>query len=258
MLSLRAVSFVLLLRIAQKVSAASLPSSLHAVADARGAKDAGQPRQPGTFTLRHDLQEEQRRCADVKDIPVSGLNLTHDERALLPHICWQPHRVPRRTQKLPQGARQQDLPPGVHCEAVQWWASLLHHMYRLSLASLQSVLASRGRMSRASAMLEGFLCICTHSCIRGAVRHAKPTVAAAPSVMPFACLFKQFCLTMTCQVREGWRRMRNSLQARQCESRAMAKECHQHSGIAFHAVSRHLQTGVLLVWQAAVRHFVQP
>ena len=176
MLALRALSFVLLLRIArhEQVLAAPLSSSLHAAAGARWAVDAGQPRQPGAFTPRHDLQRKQRRCADVEDIPVVCLNLTHDETALLPHLCWQPHRVSRRPQKLPLGARQQDLPPGVDCEAVQWWAEAFPWKYVLLVSGklaegagidlargARLLLSDTGKFCPCNSGTDGFYC---HPC----------------------------------------------------------------------------------------------
>lgn len=65
-------------------------------------------------------------CAPAADIPLEGHNLTADELAVLPHICWQPRLVPPNPQELPLVAQpntDRGLPPGVDCEATQWCGS---------------------------------------------------------------------------------------------------------------------------------------
>jgi hypothetical protein len=79
--------------------------------------------------LQHDFQRLgvtlRDDCAPTAEIPVTGHNLTADELALLPQICWQSHLVPPVPEELPpvpQSNDQRDLPPGVDCEPVQWCA----------------------------------------------------------------------------------------------------------------------------------------
>jgi hypothetical protein len=64
-----------------------------------------------------------RRCADVVSIPISGLNLTADEIAILPQLCWQPHLVASFPEPAPVASVAGDsrgIPPGVICKHTQW------------------------------------------------------------------------------------------------------------------------------------------
>lgn len=63
-----------------------------------------------------------RTCAPLDAIPIAGINLTAEEEALLPSICWQPDRVPGTITTLPQLASSElkTIPPGVTCDVVQW------------------------------------------------------------------------------------------------------------------------------------------
>ena len=64
-----------------------------------------------------------RRCADVGDIPIAGLNLTADEIAILPQLCWQPHQVASFPEPAPVASVAGDsrgIPPGVVCKHTQW------------------------------------------------------------------------------------------------------------------------------------------
>ncbi len=101
---------------------------------------ANLPRRPnslpsGSFATDQELQHLQSQfglfplpatrslCAATEDIPTSGLNLTAEEQALLPAVCWRPHLVPPTPQALPAlsgPASDRGLPPGVDCEPVQW------------------------------------------------------------------------------------------------------------------------------------------
>mmetsp|Transcript_11458 Transcript_11458/g.34433 ORF Transcript_11458/g.34433 Transcript_11458/m.34433 type:complete len:647 (+) Transcript_11458:108-2048(+) len=69
--------------------------------------------------LANDLQ---RLCGPVEEIPTAGHNLTAEEHALLPYLCWQPGLVPPTPEDLPQLADGSpgDVPAGVQCEVVQW------------------------------------------------------------------------------------------------------------------------------------------
>ena len=64
-----------------------------------------------------------RRCANVDSIPIAGLNLTADEIALLPQLCWQPHEVASFPEPAPVPSVAGDsrgIPPGVICKHTQW------------------------------------------------------------------------------------------------------------------------------------------
>jgi hypothetical protein len=93
-----------------------------------GVQDASDlHRLQAAVRLQHDFQRLgtalRTDCAPAADIPVAGLNLTADELALLPHICWQPRLVPPLPQELPpvpQPNTDRGLPPGVDCDPTQW------------------------------------------------------------------------------------------------------------------------------------------
>lgn len=70
----------------------------------------------GMFSLR---APPGRRCARTEDIPLAGLELSAQERALLPYICWEgrPSAAEMETLNFRRG-----IPPGVNCTAVQWCA----------------------------------------------------------------------------------------------------------------------------------------
>lgn len=66
-----------------------------------------------------------RKCASLQAIPTAGVNLTAEEEALLPDLCW-PLETPHVPDALPQLAadRLSTVPAGVKCDVEQWYASL--------------------------------------------------------------------------------------------------------------------------------------
>ena len=81
---------------------------------------------------------EGRRCADTASIPIAGLNLTAEEIALLPQLCWHADEVasfPEPARVAGVEADSRGIPPGVICKHVQWCAppAMLHCAYRLLL-----------------------------------------------------------------------------------------------------------------------------
>jgi hypothetical protein len=118
---------LLLLACIPDVSAFELPrSSLQLTRG--GVQDAADlHRAQAAARLQHDFQPLgtalRKDCAPTSDIPVAGLNLTADELALLPAICWQPRLVPPVPVELPAAPPpnpDRGLPPGVDCEPKQW------------------------------------------------------------------------------------------------------------------------------------------
>ncbi len=111
---------VLLLAASPSQALSELPWHDRTLGDAmaqpsRGAWDAIAGRLEGS---------PQRPCAPVGEIPTAGLNLTAEERDLLPYLCWQPEAVPYGPGELPVvgGGRSTAVPAGVQCEVVQWCA----------------------------------------------------------------------------------------------------------------------------------------
>lgn len=108
--------------------------------------------------LQHDFQRlgvaPRDDCAPTAEIPVAGYNLTADELALLPHICWQSHLVPPVPEQLPpvpQSNDQRDLPPGVDCEPVQWCADGKDSMHPASASQDLRMTCSHSMLMAVSA-----------------------------------------------------------------------------------------------------------
>lgn len=88
-------------------------------------------------------------CVPTSEIPTAGHNLTADELALLPHICWQPRLVPPTPQELPPVHRShtdRGLPPGVDCEPTQWCGSFASdHTMPCTAGDMDMLTASHDR-----------------------------------------------------------------------------------------------------------------
>ena len=68
---------------------------------------------------------EGRRCAETASIPIAGLNLTAEEIALLPQLCWHADEVasfPEPARVAGVEADSRGIPPGVVCKHTQWCA----------------------------------------------------------------------------------------------------------------------------------------
>ena len=69
---------------------------------------------------------EGRRCADTASIPIAGLNLTAEEIALLPQLCWHADEVtsfPEPARVAGVEADSRGIPPDVVCKHTQWCAA---------------------------------------------------------------------------------------------------------------------------------------
>ena len=66
---------------------------------------------------------EGRQCADISSIPIAGLNLTADELAILPQLCWHADQVASFPSPVASvEADSRGIPPGVICKHTQWCA----------------------------------------------------------------------------------------------------------------------------------------
>ncbi len=79
---------------------------------------------------------EGRRCADTASILIAGLNLTAEEIALLPQLCWHADEVASFREPAPVASVDADsrgIPPGVICKHTQWCAgrsAVVHLSYQ--------------------------------------------------------------------------------------------------------------------------------
>lgn len=86
-----------------------LAAALLGTATAAGSYTAG--------TLFTAEPPQGRQCASLESIPAAGADLTAEERALLPFICW-PTEEPM--QAAPPLQARRGFPPGVNCTVSQW------------------------------------------------------------------------------------------------------------------------------------------
>ena len=66
------------------------------------------------------IEVDNPRCLPTEDIPIQSLNLTDEQKSLLPSICWKPEQELFQDPKSFKSTSGRGVPPGVTCEATQW------------------------------------------------------------------------------------------------------------------------------------------
>lgn len=74
----------------------------------------------GELMLRGWPQADPAGCAAIVDIPIQGLNLTDQEKAVLSDICWRPELALERRQYTLKSAPSRGVPAGVDCDVTHW------------------------------------------------------------------------------------------------------------------------------------------